>query len=62
MQFHRLLEEREIRGRLRPAGSLIDYRGPPVGHFEPLDVAQHSAWVEAMRWKGSFADESRAAA
>ena len=62
MRFHRLLEEREIDGRLRQIGSLIDYRGPPVSHFEPLDIAEHNAWIEAMRWRGSFPDESRAAA
>lgn len=62
MSFHRLLEDRVIAGRMRVAGSLIDYRGPPVSHFEPLDVPEHNRWIEAMKWKVSESDERRAAA
>jgi len=62
MRFHRLLDEREIGGRVRQAGSLIDYRGPPVGHLEPLEIGAHDEWIEAMKWEGSTAIETRAAA
>jgi hypothetical protein len=44
------------------AGPLVDYPGPPVAHFEPLGVSEHSAWIGAMLEQGSFPDEHRAAA
>lgn len=62
MSYHRLLERRAIEGRMRESGSLIDYRGPPVAHLEPLEVRQHSAWIGAMLQQGYFPDEHRAAA
>lgn len=49
MSFHRLLETRVIRGRLREADSLIDYRGPFVPWFEPMEAPAQSAWIAAMR-------------
>ena len=48
MSYHRLLEEGVIAGRLRPAGTLLDYRGAPVPFLEPLDVAEHNLWLAAM--------------
>lgn len=48
MSYHRLLEPREIEGRLRPEGTLLDYAGMPVPFLEPLDVAEHGRWLAAM--------------
>ena len=60
MSYHRLLERRFIDGRLREAGSLIDYRGPLAPWLEPLDVRAHGAWLDALR-TGAFQPERRAA-
>jgi hypothetical protein len=47
MSYHRLTEAREIDGRLRPAGTILDHQGAPVAFLEPLDVAEHTAWLTA---------------
>lgn len=62
MSYHRLLETKIVDDRFREAGALIDYRGPPVSHFEPLDVREHGAWLETMRPRKPLHDGARAAA
>ena len=62
MRYHRLLETKIVNDRFREAGALIDYRGPPVPHFEPLDVREHGVWLGAMRYMNPPQDEARAAA
>ena len=62
MSYHRLLETKIVDDRFREAGALIDYRGPPVPHFEPLDVRDHGAWLGAMHHMNPLYDEARAAA
>lgn len=62
MSFHRLLDAGVIGGRLRETGALIDYRGAPVPYLEPLDVAEHNAWLAAMQAREEAHDELRAAA
>jgi hypothetical protein len=61
MSFHRLLEAGIVGGRLRERGSLIDYRGAPVPYLEPLDVAEHNAWLAAMRARRAGPDALRPA-
>ena len=56
MSYHRLIEPREIDGRLRPAGTILDYRGDPVGHLEPLDVAEHDRWLAALESRRAAAE------
>jgi hypothetical protein len=62
MSYHRLLETKIVDDRFREGGALIDYRGPSVPHFEPLDVREHGAWLEAMGHSEPLHDEARAAA
>lgn len=62
MSFHRLTETGIVRGRLREAGALIDYRGAPVPYLEPLDVAEYHAWLIAMRARVTGPETLRAAA
>jgi len=62
MSFHRLLETGIVGGRLRERGALIDYRGAPVPYLEPLDVAEHNAWLIAMRVRRAIPAATRAPA
>ncbi|HTU10772.1 MAG TPA: hypothetical protein VMG08_07705 [Allosphingosinicella sp.] len=62
MSYHRLLERTIVDGRFREAGALIDHRGPPAAHFEPLDVREHGLWLRATRSARPARDERRAAA
>ena len=61
MSYHRLLEAREIDGRVRLAGALLDYGGAPVPCLEPLGVAQHSVWLRALAAQRQFEAIARAA-
>jgi hypothetical protein len=45
MSYHRLVEAFRFCGRMRPAGTIIDYSGPMIPELEPLDVKEHSAWI-----------------
>lgn len=46
--YHRLTEPREIDGRLRPAGTILDWQGAPQPFLEPLDAAAQARWVAAF--------------